>query len=79
MILFFILFILAYLVGSIPNALWIGKMFKNTDVRDFGSGNVGATNAARVLGWKLGVMVLMLLKEWFLLLLLESLDYQIYM
>ena len=58
MILFFILFILAYLVGSIPNALWIGKMFKNTDVRDFGSGNVGATNAARVLGWKLGVMVL---------------------
>lgn len=58
MILFFILFILAYLVGSIPNALWIGKMFKNTDVRDFGSGNVGATNAARVLGWKLGGMVL---------------------
>lgn len=59
MILFFILFILAYLVGSIPNALWIGKIFKNIDVRDFGSGNVGATNAARVLGWKLGVMVLL--------------------
>lgn len=59
MILFFILFILAYLVGSIPNALWIGKMFKNIDVRDFGSGNVGATNATRVLGWKLGVMVLL--------------------
>lgn len=59
MILFFILLILAYLVGSIPNALWIGKMFKNIDVRDFGSGNVGATNAARVLGWKLGVMVLL--------------------
>ena len=59
MILFFIFFILAYLVGSIPNALWIGKMFKNIDVRDFGSGNVGATNAARVLGWKLGVMVLL--------------------
>ena len=59
MILFFILFILAYLVGSIPNALWIGKMFKNIDVRDFGSGNVGSTNAARVLGWKLGVMVLL--------------------
>ena len=59
MILFFILFILAYLVGSIPNALWIGKIFKNIDVRDFGSGNVGATNAARVLGLKLGVMVLL--------------------
>ena len=58
MLLFFILFILAYLVGSIPNALWIGKIFKNIDVREFGSGNVGATNATRVLGWKLGVMVL---------------------
>ena len=58
MLLFFVLFILAYLVGSIPNALWIGKMFKNIDVREFGSGNVGATNATRVLGWKLGVMVL---------------------
>ena len=49
MLLFFVLFILAYLVGSIPNALWIGKMFKNIDVREFGSGNVGATNATRVL------------------------------
>ena len=58
MLLFFVLFILAYLVGSIPNALWIGKMFKNIDVREFGSGNVGATKATRVLGWKLGVMVL---------------------
>ena len=58
MLLFFVLFILAYLVGSIPNALWIGKMFKNIDVREFGSGNVGATNATRVLGWKLAVMVL---------------------
>ena len=58
MLLFFVLFILAYLVGSIPNALWIGKMFKNIDVREFGSGNVGATNATRVLGWKLGIMVL---------------------
>ena len=58
MLLFFVLFILASLVGFIPNALWIGKMFKNIDVREFGSGNVGATNATRVLGWKLGVMVL---------------------
>ncbi|CAM3408271.1 glycerol-3-phosphate 1-O-acyltransferase PlsY [Pseudostreptobacillus hongkongensis] len=57
---FIILFIVAYLVGSIPNALWIGKVFKELDVRNYGSGNVGATNASRVLGWKLGVLVLLL-------------------
>lgn len=57
---FIILFIVAYLVGSIPNALWIGKVFKGLDVRNYGSGNVGATNASRVLGWKLGVLVLSL-------------------
>ncbi|WP_156298951.1 glycerol-3-phosphate 1-O-acyltransferase PlsY [Streptobacillus canis] len=55
-----ILVVLAYLVGSIPNALWIGKLFKNIDVREYGSGNVGSTNAARVLGWKLGVLTLIL-------------------
>ncbi|CAM3231560.1 glycerol-3-phosphate 1-O-acyltransferase PlsY [Streptobacillus felis] len=55
-----ILIIIAYLVGSIPNALWIGKLFKNIDVREYGSGNVGSTNAARVLGWKLGVFTLFL-------------------
>ena len=57
---FIILFIISYLVGSIPNALWIGKVFKGLDVRNYGSGNVGATNASRVLGWKLGVLVLLL-------------------
>ena len=57
---FIIIFIVAYLVGSIPNALWIGKVFKELDVRNYGSGNVGATNASRVLGWKLGVLVLLL-------------------
>ncbi|QXW65831.1 glycerol-3-phosphate 1-O-acyltransferase PlsY [Streptobacillus moniliformis] len=55
-----ILTVLAYLLGSIPNALWIGKIFKNIDVREYGSGNVGSTNAARVLGWKLGLFTLLL-------------------
>ena len=42
--------ILAYLLGSIPTAVWIGRWFYNTDVREFGSGNAGATNTFRVLG-----------------------------
>lgn len=52
--------ILSYLIGSIPNALWIGKFFLNKDVRHYGSGNVGATNAARVLGYKYGTLTLIL-------------------
>ncbi|WP_073507730.1 glycerol-3-phosphate 1-O-acyltransferase PlsY [Streptobacillus notomytis] len=55
-----ILIVLAYLLGSIPNALWIGKIFKNIDIRKYGSGNLGSTNAARVLGWKLGILTLIL-------------------
>lgn len=43
---------LGYLVGSIPWALVIGKLFYNTDIRNYGSGNLGATNAGRVLGKK---------------------------
>lgn len=45
----------AYLIGSIPFTLIIGKLFKNTDIRDFGSGNLGGTNAIRVLGPKYGL------------------------
>ncbi|MDR2907197.1 MAG: glycerol-3-phosphate 1-O-acyltransferase PlsY [Bacteroidales bacterium] len=51
---------LAYLVGSIPNAVWIGRVFFNVDVRKEGSRNAGATNTFRVLGWKPGVCVLVL-------------------
>lgn len=54
------LLIFSYLIGSIPNAFWIGKVFKNIDIRQKGSGNVGATNAARVLGYKYGFMTLVL-------------------
>lgn len=59
-------FILAYLLGSIPTAVWIGKGFHNTDVREHGSGNAGATNVIRVLGWKTGipVMIIDVAKGW---------------
>ena len=50
--------ILAYLIGSIPTAVWIGKIFYNLDVREHGSGNAGATNTFRVLGKAAGIPVL---------------------
>jgi len=49
--------ILSYLIGSISFALIIGKVFYKKDIRDYGSGNLGATNAYRVLGIKAGVIV----------------------
>ena len=55
-----LLILIAYVLGSIPNALWVGKTFKNIDVREHGSKNTGSTNAARVLGPKLGVFTLIL-------------------
>jgi len=59
-------FILAYLLGSIAAAVWIGKWLHNIDVREHGSGNAGATNVIRVLGWKTGLPVLLidLAKGW---------------
>ncbi len=50
--------LIAYLLGSIPTSVWIGKAFYNIDVREFGSGNAGATNTFRVLGKKAGIPVL---------------------
>jgi glycerol-3-phosphate acyltransferase PlsY len=55
-----VLIILAYILGSIPTAVWIGKRFYGIDVREFGSGNAGATNTFRVLGRKAGVPVLII-------------------
>jgi glycerol-3-phosphate acyltransferase PlsY len=53
-------FALAYMLGSIPAAVWIGKYFHNIDVRQHGSGNAGTTNVIRVLGWKTGIPVLLI-------------------
>jgi glycerol-3-phosphate acyltransferase PlsY len=52
--------ILAYLFGSIPTAVWIGKVFYGIDVREYGSGNAGATNTFRVLGKKAGIPVMLI-------------------
>jgi glycerol-3-phosphate acyltransferase PlsY len=52
-----IVIILSYMVGSFPTALLVGKLFKGTDIRKHGSKNMGSTNAIRVLGWKLGILV----------------------
>lgn len=50
--------LLAYLIGSIPTSVWIGKIFYKIDIREMGSGNAGATNTVRLLGWKAGIPVL---------------------
>ncbi len=52
--------LIAYLLGSIPSAVWIGKWFYGIDVREHGSGNAGATNTFRVLGKKAGIPVLLM-------------------
>lgn len=54
----FILIILAYFIGSIPTAIIISKAFFNIDIREYGSGNMGATNTFRVLGPKFGTIVM---------------------
>lgn len=55
-----IILICAYVIGSIPSGLWIGKVFYKTDIREHGSGNLGATNSFRVLGKKAGIVVTIL-------------------
>jgi acyl phosphate:glycerol-3-phosphate acyltransferase len=54
----FLLIILAYLIGSIPTSVWVSKYFFGVDIRDYGSGNAGATNTYRVLGSKWGTFVM---------------------
>ena len=55
-----ILLILSYLTGAFPSAVWYGRTFYNVDVREYGSGNAGATNTFRVLGKNAGIPVLFL-------------------
>lgn len=55
---YFIFGLIAYLLGSIPTAVWVGKAWYGKDVREHGSNNAGATNTFRVLGKKPGIFVL---------------------
>lgn len=55
-----LLLILAYLLGSIPSGVWIGKLFFKKDIRQHGSSNTGTTNTFRVLGKTAGIVVLLM-------------------
>jgi len=63
---FIILLVLSYLTGSIPTSIIVSRIAKNIDIRDHGSGNAGATNVYRILGWKYALIVLLLdiFKAW---------------
>ncbi|MDO6434706.1 glycerol-3-phosphate 1-O-acyltransferase PlsY [Flavitalea sp. BT771] len=53
-----LLILLAYLIGSVPTAVWVSRSFFGIDIREYGSGNAGATNTFRVLGSKWGTLVM---------------------
>jgi glycerol-3-phosphate acyltransferase PlsY len=53
-----IIILLAYLIGSLPTAVWVSRYFFNIDIREYGSGNAGATNTFRILGKKWGALVM---------------------
>ncbi len=53
-----LLIIIAYLIGSIPTAVWVSKFFFGIDIRNYGSGNSGATNTFRILGKNWGAFVM---------------------
>ncbi len=55
-----ILIILAYLIGSIPSAVWVSKSVYGIDIREHGSGNAGATNTFRILGSRAGIGVMLM-------------------
>lgn len=51
---------IAYLLGSIPGGVWVGQLFHQKDIREYGSGNTGATNTFRILGPKAGIIALII-------------------
>ncbi len=55
-----VILVVSYFMGSIPFSYILGKVVKGIDLRHHGSGNVGATNALRVLGWKIGIIAMIL-------------------
>lgn len=56
----FLLIAIAYFIGAIPTAVWLSKAFFGIDIRDYGSGNSGATNTFRVLGYRWGTVVMII-------------------
>ena len=69
--------LIAYLIGSIPTSVWVGRMFYDVDVREQGSGNAGATNTIRVLGIKAGipVMIFDIFKGWLAVFIIRCFDF----
>jgi len=61
-----IVILVAYLLGSVPTSVWVSRMFYGKDIREYGSGNAGASNTFRVLGKKAGIPVLIfdIFKGW---------------
>lgn len=60
MVILAIIIVLSYLVGSIPTSIIFSKAVKGIDIREHGSGNAGGTNVFRVMGWKYGIIVILL-------------------
>lgn len=60
MYLFLLILVLSYLVGAIPTAIIISRFARGIDIREHGSGNAGGTNVFRVLGWKYGILTIVL-------------------
>jgi len=59
MLIYIFCIIAAYLLGSIPTSVWVGRIWFGLDIREHGSGNAGATNTFRVLGKKAGIFVML--------------------
>lgn len=57
MLTLFVIIAASYVIGSIPTSIMAGRVLRGIDIRKFGSGNAGGTNAFRVLGWKTGLLV----------------------
>ncbi len=55
-----IIILISYLLGSIPTSIILSKVFGGIDIREHGSGNAGGTNVVRVLGWKIGIFVMII-------------------
>lgn len=71
--------VLAYFIGSIPTSVWIGRLYFDLDLREHGSKNAGSTNAIRILGWKPGLIVLVIdiFKGWLAVNLVHLTNYYI--